>query len=84
MYEKGEGRKGWEMDGAGGYCLTGIGIDRPRDAMERVAEGCWSMLRDVKSTPPTLTLTPGYFFPRRPKQRASRIARAVHCHRGMA
>jgi len=29
--------------------------------MERVAEGCWSMLRDVKSTPPTLTL-PGYFF----------------------
>lgn len=68
VYEKGE--EGEEMDGAGGYCLTGIGIDRPRDAMERVAEGCWSMLRDVKSTPPTLTL-PGYFFPRRPKRRAS-------------
>lgn len=59
MYENGE--EGGEMDGAGGYCLTGIGIDRPRDAMERVAEGCWSMLRDVKSTPPTLTLS-GYFF----------------------
>lgn len=72
VYEK--GGEGKEMDGAGGYCLTGIGIDRPRDAMERVAEGCWSMLRDVKSTPPTLTL-PGYFFPRRPKRRERRVSR---------
>lgn len=52
-------------------CLTGIGIDRPRDAMERVAEGCWSMLRDVKSTPSTLMLS-GYFFSCRPKRRVSR------------
>lgn len=52
---------GGECTGTRGYCLTGIGIDRPRDAMERVAEGCWSILRDVKSIPPTLT-PPGYFF----------------------
>lgn len=71
-----------EMDGAGGYCLTGIGIDRPRDAMERVAEGCWSMLRDVKSTPPTLTL-PGYFFPASLNGgRRVLVARVVHRHRG--
>jgi len=40
--------------------------------MEHVAEGCWSMLKDVKSTPPTLTL-PGYFFPAGLKRRTSRI-----------
>lgn len=51
------GKGGGGGCGRGGRdCLTGIGIDRPRDAMERIAEGCWSMLRDVKSTPPTLPL----------------------------
>lgn len=31
--------------------------------MERVAEGCWNMLRDVKSVPPPTLTPPGYFFP---------------------
>jgi len=80
MYEKEEEGK---MDGARGYCLTGIGIDRPRDAMERVAEGCWNMLRDVKSTPPTLTL-PGYFFSAGLNgERRVLVAQAVHRYRRM-
>lgn len=49
--ESAGGVPGWPGRGTGVYCLTGIGIDRPRDAMERVAGGMLGMLRDVKSTP---------------------------------
>lgn len=67
-----------ERTGTRGYCLTGIGIDRPRDAMERVAEGCWSILRDVKGAPRRFSPSlPGWFFcPLAETTRRCRVIRA--------